>query len=328
VASGSGSGARAGSRSGSGAGSASGRRRVRRRRVGRVLALLALALVALGVVATAAVWVTLPDVGALVGENPKTTAFIELRREAAARAHQEFDLRWTWRPLARVSPYLRDAVVHSEDPRFWQHEGIDWAAVQAAAKADWQAGQMKYGASTITQQVAKNLYLSPSKNPLRKLREWLIAGRLERTLSKDRILELYVNIAEWGDGVFGAEAAARRWFGRSAAELTPVQAARLAVALPNPRLRAPSVRSRALARKAANLILAMRRDGVIDGSTMQAALIELGVARRAEGGIAPTQPEPAPGAAEPEPEAEPAEPEAAAAADAAPAEPEAADAAP
>jgi monofunctional biosynthetic peptidoglycan transglycosylase len=294
--------------SGSGARSESGRRRVRGRRVGRLLGLGALALVALAAVATGAVYVTLPDVSALASENPKTTAFIELRREAAASAHQKFELRWTWRPLARVSPYLRDAVVHSEDPRFRQHEGIDWAAVQAAAKADWKAGQMKYGASTITQQVAKNLYLSPSKNPLRKLREWLIAGRLERTLSKDRILELYLNVAEWGDGVFGAEAAARRWFGCSAAELTPVQAARLALALPNPRRRAPSVHSRALARKAANLILAMRRDGVIDGDALQAALVELGVAKRAEGGLLPTQPEPPPGVEEAEPEAEP-EPE-------------------
>src|SRR6185369_2619859 len=160
----------------------------------RVLGLVALALVALGVVATVAVWVTLPDVGTLAANNPKTTAFIELRREAAASAHQKFELRWTWKPLARVSPYLRDAVVHSEDPRFWKHEGIDWAAVQAAAKADWKAGQMKYGASTITQQVAKNLYLSPSKNPLRKLRELLIARRLEAELKKARILELYLNV--------------------------------------------------------------------------------------------------------------------------------------
>jgi monofunctional biosynthetic peptidoglycan transglycosylase len=279
--------------------------------VWRVLALVALGALALAAIATFAVWLSLPDVGALATENPKTTAFIELRRQAAASAHAKFELRWTWRPLARISPYLRDAVVHSEDPRFFQHDGIDWAAVQAAARADWKAGQMKYGASTITQQVAKNLYLSPSKNPLRKLREWLIAGRLERTLPKDRILEIYVNIAEWGDGVFGAEAAARRWFGRSAAELTPVQAARLAVALPNPRTRAPNVRSRTLARKAANLVLAMRKDGVIDGDALQAALVELGVARRAAGGIASTQPEPPAGAAEPADESEAeAEPEA------------------
>ncbi len=251
---------------------------------------------------TLLVWCTLPDVRSLVRDNPKTTAFIEIRRVQAAHDGRKFELRWTWKPLARVSPYLRDAVVHSEDPRFWRHEGIDWDAVQHAARADWKAGEMKYGASTITQQVAKNLYLSPSKNPLRKLREWLIAGRLERHLSKDRILEIYVNIAEWGDGVFGAEAAARRWFGVSAAELSPVQAARLAVALPNPKRRAPSVRSRELARKAANLIIAMRNDGVIDAGAMQAALIELGVAKRAPGGVAPVEPEPEPAAAPDEPD--------------------------
>jgi monofunctional glycosyltransferase len=278
------------------------------------LAIAAAVLAAVLAASTLAVWCSLPDVRPLAQENPKTTAFIELRRDEAARAGRKLELRWTWKPLARISPYLRDAVVHSEDPHFWKHEGIDWAAVQEAARADWQAGQMKYGASTITQQVAKNLYLSPSKNPLRKLREWFIAGRLERHLSKDRILEIYVNIAEWGDGVFGAEAAARRWFGVSAAALSPVQAARLAVALPSPKRRAPNVRSRELARKAANLVIAMRKDGLLDGEAMQAALIELGVAKRAPGGLAPVEPEPE---REREPGPEP-QPDAAAAPDASP----------
>jgi monofunctional biosynthetic peptidoglycan transglycosylase len=314
--------------------SASGRRRVRRRRVGRIVALVAAAGVAILAASALAVWCSLPDVTVLAATNPTTTAFIELRKAEAAGRGKPLELRWTWKPLARVSPYLRDAVVHSEDPHFFSHDGIDWKAVQAAAKADWKAGAMRYGASTITQQVAKNLYLSPSKNPLRKLREWLIAGRLEDALGKDRILEIYVNIAEWGDGVFGAEAAARRWFGRSAAELTPVQAARLAVALPNPRTRAPNVRSKLLARKAANLVIAMRSDGVIDGEAMQAALVELGVAKRAAGGVvAPVEPEPGPGAGEAtkEPEAEaptvpqpePSAPDAAAAAPDAASEPEA-----
>ncbi len=247
-------------------------------------------------VSTLAVWCTLPDVSSLAGKNPTTTAFIELRRAQAQADGRPFELRWTWRPLARVSPHLRNAVVHSEDPKFWKHDGIDWDAVEQAARADWEAGAMKYGASTITQQVAKNLFLSPSKNPLRKLREWLIARRLEQHLTKDRILELYVNIAEWGDGVFGVEAAARKWFGVSAASLSPAQAARLAVALPNPRKRSPATRSRELDRKAARLVMAMRRDKVIDDATMQAALVELGVARPPGASAGPV---PAPASAAP-----------------------------
>ena len=132
------------------------------------------------------------------------------------------------------------------------------------------------GGSTITQQLAKNLYLSPSKNPLRKLRELLIARRLEAHLDKDRLLEMYLNVAEWGDGVFGAEAAARRWFGISAAELTPVQAARLAVALPNPRQRAPSARAAALDRKAARLVTALHRRGLLDAVALEQAQVQLG----------------------------------------------------
>ena len=138
---------------------------------------------------------------------------------------------------------------------------------------------MAVGGSTITQQLAKNLYLSPSKNPLRKLRELLIARRLEAELSKERLLELYLNVAEWGDGVFGAEAAARRWFGVSAAELNPVQAARLAVALPNPRLRAPSARDGALDRKAARLVTALHRRGLLDAAALDQALVQLGQPR-------------------------------------------------
>ena len=286
---------------GSGSGSRSGRTPVRprpARRWPRRLGFAAGALLLAVVLSSLAVYCTLPDVRTLARDNPRTTAFIELRRQAAVADGKRFELRWTWKPLARISPHLRNAVVHSEDPNFWDHEGIDWDAVEKAAKADLAAGEMKYGASTITQQVAKNLYLSPSKNPLRKLREWLIARRLEDHLSKDRILEIYLNIAEWGDGVFGAEAAARKWFGVSAAELSPVQAARLAVALPNPRKRAPSVRTAQLNTKASRLVAAMRRDRVIDEAAFNAALVELGIKR--------PPPKPAEPIAKEEPPAEPA----------------------
>jgi monofunctional biosynthetic peptidoglycan transglycosylase len=238
------------------------RGRVRSRRRSRWGRGIVIALALLGI-AAAALWWSLPDVKALAKAPPKSTAFIDLRRHEAEAAHHRFTLRWTWQPLERISPFLLEAVVLSEDARFWEHEGVDWDAVEKAAEKNLEKGRIAVGASTITQQVAKNLYLSPSKNPVRKLREMLITRRLEAELSKERILEIYLNVAEWGDGVFGAEAAARRWFGCSALNLAPAQAARLALALPNPRQRAPTVRSAVLDRRAARLVSAMERHGLI-----------------------------------------------------------------
>jgi monofunctional glycosyltransferase len=228
-----------------------------------------------GLGAAGAVWWTLPDVQPLARVNPATTAFIELRRAAALEAKKPFRLKWKWRRLGEISPYLRHAVISAEDARFWQHEGVDWDAVRDAAEYNWEEKRMARGASTITQQVAKNLYLTPSRNPLRKLRELLIAWRLEDRLSKRRLLEIYLNIAEWGDAVFGAEAAAERWFGCSAAELSPAQAARLAVALPNPRGFSPTHRSPTLDRKAERLLRAMRRDHLISGTQYDRAMAEV-----------------------------------------------------
>jgi monofunctional biosynthetic peptidoglycan transglycosylase len=237
----------------------------------RRLLVIAAAVAAAALVCLLVVFLTLPDVERLVRTNPETTAFIELRRETARDEGRPFKLRWRWRRLNEISPYLRHAVIHAEDARFWDHEGIDWEAVKQAAERDWEEKSLGHGASTITQQVAKNLFLSPSRNPLRKVRELLIARRLERTLSKRRLLEIYLNIAEWGDGVFGAEAAAQRWFRRSASQLTPGQAARLAVALPNPFLYSPDRRSKTLDRKTERLLRAMRRDGLL-GPAVTAAV--------------------------------------------------------
>jgi monofunctional biosynthetic peptidoglycan transglycosylase len=227
-----------------------------------------------------AVWRSLPDVRPLGHKPPASTAFIDLRRREAALAGRAFALRWTWRPLERISPFLQAGVVIAEDARFWQHEGVDWDALEKAAERNWQKGRIAGGGSTITQQLAKNLFLSPSKNPVRKIRELLIARRLEAELSKERLLELYLNIVEWGDGVFGAEAAARLWFGRGADELSPVQAARLALALPNPRTRAPGVRSTDLDRRAARLVQALYTEGLVDAAAYDQALAELGAPPR------------------------------------------------
>jgi monofunctional biosynthetic peptidoglycan transglycosylase len=132
------------------------------------------------------------------------------------------------------------AVLVTEDARFWEHEGVDLDEVRVALEASWERGTAPRGASTITQQLAKNLYLSPSRNPYRKIVELMITRRLEAELPKGRILELYLNVIEWGDGIWGAEAAGRAYFGRSADELSPEQAALLAGALINPRIYNPA----------------------------------------------------------------------------------------
>ena len=190
---------------------------------------------ALAFAAVAYTYLTLPDVRVLATANPKTTAFMELRIREAERKGKpmRFDQRWV--PYSRISPNLRRAVLAAEDSAFWQHDGIDIEQIRVAVKQALERGDVPRGASTITQQLAKNLYLSPSRDPLRKLRELVITRRLEAELSKQRIFEIYLNVVEWGDGVYGAEAAARYHFGVPAAALAPAQAARLAVMLPSPR---------------------------------------------------------------------------------------------
>ena len=213
---------------------------------------------------------SVPNTGGLEHGNPTSTAFIDLRRDAAAAAGKPFKLSWQWKRIGQISQYLRAAVIYSEDIHFYEHDGVDWSAIEHAFQSDLDGS--KIGGSTITQQLAKNLYLSPNKSFLRKLREMLIAFSLEDHLSKQRILELYLNVVEWGDGVFGAEAASRHWFGHSAQTLTPWEAARLAVALPSPLKRAPNVRDPELTKKAVRIITLLRMQGLIDEEQEQAAL--------------------------------------------------------
>jgi monofunctional biosynthetic peptidoglycan transglycosylase len=207
-----------------------------RRRVLQVLA----SLPAIAFACVAYAYLTLPDVRPLRATNPDTTAFIELRiREAADRGEPQAPLQ-RWMNYGRISPNLTRAVLVAEDAAFWQHDGVDYDELQKSLEMDWARGQLLRGASTITQQLAKNLYLSPSRNPLRKFRELIIARRLETELPKVRIFELYLNVIEWGDGIYGADAAARRYFGHSAATLGPAEAALLAGAIINPRLLSPA----------------------------------------------------------------------------------------
>jgi monofunctional glycosyltransferase len=210
-----------------------------------------------------------PDVSALKGHNPAKTAFMRYRENEWTKKGEKKTIRQTWVPLGKISPYVRYAVTISEDDKFWQHEGFDFAAMKDALIKDIDEKEFKYGASTISQQLAKNLYLSPSKNPLRKLQEAIITWRLERTLPKERILELYLNVAEWGDGIFGIEEAAKKNFGKPASALTPMESALLAVILPNPlKLRAQN--PSAYIQKRANTIYSrMQRRDVVPQETAE-----------------------------------------------------------
>jgi monofunctional glycosyltransferase len=228
--------------------------------------------IVLGALAALGLWCSIPDPGPLATRNPATTAFIELRKAEG----QTID--WRWRPLGSISRFLRAAVVYAEDDRFYEHDGVDWRAMKQALDERVDTGAFGRGGSTITQQLAKNLYLSPDRSLIRKARELLITYRLEDELSKQRILELYLNICEWGPGVFGAEAAARHWFGHSAQRLTPAEAVRLATALPNPSVRTPVKSSSMLRKKRVRLLRRLRSQGLIGADEERAALVDLGAA--------------------------------------------------
>ncbi len=227
-------------------------------------------------VAAAAAWTLwLPDPSPLKKAPPSTTAYIELRKRQAKKAGKPFALRWTYVPLSSISEHLKSAVVTAEDDGFWRHTGVDWDAQRVAWERNISSRILAHGGSTITQQLARNLYLSPSRNPLRKLKEALIALRLEKVLGKRRILELYLNVAEWGPGVFGCEAAAQAYFGKSAAELTPEEAVAMAVVLPNPRRWSPAKRGPYVERNSRRIIGRMQKSGLwpegLDGGDADAA---------------------------------------------------------
>ena len=167
--------------------------------------------------------------------NPGTTAFMEASLERLRAVRPDARLQHAWVPYDRISIHLKRAVVAAEDSRFIEHEGFDWEAIDKALEKNRLKGKVVAGASTISQQLAKNLFLSPDRTPWRKGQEALITVMIENVMDKRRILELYLNLIEWGDGVFGAEAAARHYFDASAAALGPEASARLAAMVPNPR---------------------------------------------------------------------------------------------
>jgi monofunctional glycosyltransferase len=182
---------------------------------------------------------TYPDVAVLAQQNPKSTAWMEMR-DRQARADGRKPRRYqVWKPIQSISANLKNAVLIAEDAAFFQHEGLDYGEIREAIKINTEKMEFARGASTITQQLAKNLYLSPSRNPARKLKEIFLTFSLERHLTKRRIFEIYLNVIEWGDGVYGAEAAARRYYGKSCSELSDTEAAAMAAVIINPRRYSP-----------------------------------------------------------------------------------------
>jgi len=186
-------------------------------------------------------WATWPNVAALASSNPRTTAFIERYKAAERRAGRTPHVEWTPVPYARISPHLKRAVLVAEDIGFYDHHGFATDELEIALREAWEERTAPRGASTITQQLAKNLWLNPSRNPLRKLEEAILTVQLEHDLGKRRILELYLNVVEFGPGIYGVEAASRHYFGEPASELDERQAAELAASLSRPSTWHPGV---------------------------------------------------------------------------------------
>lgn len=181
----------------------------------------------------------LREIAALRHENPRETSFQRLRKAEAVGWSRPYSIRWRWLADDELPPLAKRAVVAGIDRRFWRHRGVDWAWVLESYRRNRRAGFRKQGASTIPMQVVKNLYFDPTRSYRRKIAEALLAPWMERVLGKDRILEIYLNVAEWGDGIFGIEAAANHHYGKRAVDLTVSEVSRLVAVLPAPLVWSP-----------------------------------------------------------------------------------------
>ena len=196
-----------------------------------------------------------------VDHNPESSAFMEQRLELLQAKNPEAELRHRWVAYNQISPYLKRALIASEDAKFLDHEGFDWEGIQTAWEKNIKKGKVVAGGSTISQQLAKNLFLSGKRTPWRKAEEAIITVMMEQMMSKRRIFEIYLNVIEWGNGVFGAEAAARHYYRKSAKNLGPAEAAKLAAMVPNPRYYDKHFQDRRLLRKARIIQRRMRYAG-------------------------------------------------------------------
>lgn len=216
----------------------------------------------------------LPDVSELRRKNPLETSFMRIKEKQAAARGRKLGRTIVWKDWDGISDNLKHAVLVAEDDGFYRHKGVDWESTRKALETDWKEKRFAKGGSTITQQLARNLYLSPSKNPLRKIKELLIARQLEKVLGKRRIFEIYLNVAEWGKGIYGAEAAARAYFGKSAADLDPEEAAALAAALPSPRRYSPVKGTKFMERRKSSIVARMRASGYLPEEADEVRLSE------------------------------------------------------
>jgi monofunctional biosynthetic peptidoglycan transglycosylase len=246
--------------------------------VRRVVLLVALGLFAVFVALAIQAWLEVAtcDVASLARHAPARTSMMRQRLAEAAKAHHALAIDQRWVPYDRISPLLRRSVLVAEDDAFFSHDGLDWNEIKASAKRNVEAGHVVRGGSTITQQLARNLFLGSERSITRKLKEALLAVRIEHALEKRRIFELYLNEIEWGDGIFGAEAAAQRWFGVSAADLDPRQSALLAAIIINPRLYSPTRPSTRIERRVRLIASRLHRRGALDDDQY---LLAIGEAR-------------------------------------------------
>ena len=206
------------------------------------------------------------SIARLEKENPGETALMKQRFEEAEEMGKPLKVVQKWIPLSRLPKHATDAIIVAEDGAFYSHGGIDWFEVRESIEKNLDKGRFARGASTITQQLAKNLFLSTSKDPVRKFKEVLITILLEQFLSKNRILELYVNVIEWGKGVFGIEAASQKYFGKSASHLTLDEATRLAAVIPSPLRHRPNDDSRYVLRRKQIVLRRMEARNFVGGT--------------------------------------------------------------
>ncbi len=261
---------------------------------------------ALALLALATAWIVLglpshAEVRALAKKNPGKTRLMMQREQEAREKARRYHTAATWVPLSRVSHHLIHAVLASEDQRFFGHQGVDWNAIQESIGKDVERRRFVRGGSTITQQLAKNLYFGTGRTLTRKLRELIVARWLEEDLGKVRILSLYLNLIEWGDGIYGCEAAARHWYGKPASALSATEAAGLAAMIPNPRRLNPRANPARHARATRRVLWLMALAGYLGRDAAR-----LGVSPPPDsvedGGEPPaTAPEPEPTATEPSP---------------------------
>lgn len=222
---------------------------------------LLLILVILGIIDVGRYFVY-PDINAIKEIPPVPTAFMQYREEQWAQQNRDMHITHKWVSMKNISPNIIKAVLIGEDDGFYHHDGFDVKGMENAIERSIKKGTLA-GGSTISQQLSKNLYLSPSKNPIRKIKEAIITWRIEKTLTKRRILEIYLNVAEWGDGIFGIEAAAHHYYHKSAKNLTAQEASHLAAVLPNPIKYNPTGNQKYVKNRSRIILKIMKRRGVI-----------------------------------------------------------------